>query len=225
MRPQLIAIDGPVAAGKSSVGRLLARRLGYHFFDTGNMYRALTWRAIELGINLEDEASLVQLATNTRIDLTPSSFGEGEAPQIRINGQDISSYIRSPEVERGVAVVSKVAGVRKAMVSEQRRLVHEGKIVMAGRDIGTVVLPEAELKVYLVASAGERARRRYQELIAQGDNVDYDSILAELRSRDEIDSQRPISPLRPAADARIIDTEKLTLEEVVDKVYSLVEGS
>lgn len=222
MRPQLIAIDGPVAVGKSSVGYLLAQRLGYFFIDTGAMYRALTWKAIKLGIDLEDENKLSQLAAATNISFVPSYNGKGYS--VFVDGEDVSTKVRHREVERGVSLVSKVAGVRSVMVREQQEMAQRGRVVMVGRDIGTVVLPQAELKVYLMASAEERARRRYLELVSQGENVDYDVILAELKRRDEIDSQRAVSPLKPAVDAKIIDTEGLSPEQVVQEICRLMES-
>lgn len=218
LKLQLIAMDGPVAVGKSSVGRLLARRLSFSFFDTGLMYRAFTWKVLKLGISPENEKELAQLASKIRFDFIPRQ--EGYLLPF-IDGEDISSQLLCPEIEEKVPIVSKVAGVRQVMVSEQRRLAQRRKVVMAGRDIGTVVLPWAELKIFLVASVKERANRRYQELLQQGGKVDYNVILTGLERRDESDSHRAISPLKPAADAIIIDTEKLSLQQVVDKIYAL----
>ncbi len=222
MTPQLIAIDGPVAVGKSSVGSLLARKLGYIFFDTGMIYRTFTWKVLKSGVSSEDENALYRLASTTKFDFVPSR--EGLLSPL-IDGENVSSQLSCPEVEEQVALVSKVAGVRQTMVSEQRKLAQRGKVVMAGRDIGTVVLPWAELKIFLVASAEERANRRYKELLEQGEKVDYDTIFAELKKRDEIDIHRTISPLKPAADAIAINTEKLSLEQVVDKIYALARSS
>lgn len=218
LKPQLIAIDGPVAAGKSTAGSLLASKLNFVFFDTGMMYRAFTWKAISLSIPLEDESTLSQLASETKFDFSPSQRGNFS---FLIDGEDISSRLACSEVEEKVSLVSRVAGIRQAMVSKQRMLAQQGRVVMAGRDIGTVVLPWAELKIFLVASVEERANRRYSELVGRGERVDFAAVLAELRKRDEIDSNRAISPLRPAEDAITIDTEKLTLHQVVDRIYAL----
>lgn len=218
--PSMIAIDGPVAAGKSTIGRLLARRLGYRFADTGAMYRALTWKAIRLNIDLEDEEALSRLATNTKIEL-PSTGDSG----VLVNGQDITADIQNFEVEAGVSLVAKVARVREVLVKQQQRLAQGGKIVMAGRDIGTTVLPHAELKVYLVASIEKRARRRYLELIERGETADYHTILADLIRRDEIDSERTISPLQPAYDARIIDTDSLSPQQVLSEILGMMGES
>jgi cytidylate kinase len=218
LKPQLITIDGPVAVGKSSAGSLLARRLVYLFFDTGLMYRAFTWKVVKLSIPPDDENRLSQLARDTKFDFIPCPEGHFS---VLVDGGDVSAELLCPEIEEQVPLISKVAGVRQKMVSEQRGLAQSGGIVMAGRDIGTVVLPWAGLKVFLVAAMEERANRRYKELLEQGRKVDYNTVLADLKNRDEVDIQRAISPLKPAADAIIIDTGKLSLEQVVDKIYAL----
>jgi cytidylate kinase len=218
LKPRLIAMDGPVAAGKSSTGLLLAQRLGYLFLDTGTMYRAFTWKAINSGIPLEDQDKLSRLAGITRFDFVPNNKG-GLSPFI--DGHNASAKLTQPEVDENVAIVARVAGVRQAMVAAQRMVAQQGGIIMAGRDIGTVVLPQAELKVFLTASVEERASRRYKQSSQKRVNINYESILADLKERDEADSTRSISPLKPASDAIIIDTEKLTLKQVVDKIYSL----
>jgi len=218
LKPQLITIDGPVAVGKSSVGSLLARRLAYHFFDTGRMYRAFTWKVVKLSIPPDDENRLSQLARDTKFDFIPCPEGHFS---VLVDGRDVSAEMLCPEIEEQVSLISKVAGVRQKMVSEQRGLSQSGGIVMAGRDIGTVVLPFAEVKIFLVAAREERANRRYKELLEQRRKVDYNTTLADLKNRDEVDIQRAISPLKPAADAIIIDTGKLSLEQVVDKIYAL----
>ncbi len=218
MKPRLIAIDGPVAAGKSSVGLLLAQRLGYFFLDTGTMYRAFTGKAINSGIPLEDENKLSGLAGTTRFDFVPNNKGR---LSLLIDDRDVSAEPTQPEVDEKVATVAKVAGVRRAMVAVQRMVAQQGGIIMAGRDIGTVVLPQAELKVFLTASVEQRALRRYKELSQKRGKISHEIILADLKKRDEADFTRSISPLKPASDAVIIDTEKIPLEQVVDKIYSL----
>jgi cytidylate kinase len=200
------------------VGALLARKLGYIFFDTGMTYRAFTSKVLKSGISPKDENELYHLASTTKFDFVPSHGGK---LSIIVDGDDVSHELLRPEVEEQVAAISKIAGVRQTMVSQQRKFAQRGKVIMAGRDIGTVVLPEAELKIFLVASAEERANRRYKELLNHGRKVDYDVIFAELKRRDEVDTHRLISPLRPAADAIIINTEKLSLKQVVDKIYDL----
>lgn len=218
MKAQLIAIDGPVAVGKSSVGLRLAKRLGYIFFDTGMIYRAFTWKVLKSGISPEDEQKLCHLVTTTEFDFIPSKQG---ALSFFVDGEDVSSTLLSAEIEGLVALVAKVPGVREAMVSEQRKLAQRGRVVMAGRDIGTVVLPWAELKIFLTASTEERARRRHKELLRRGQNSSLEIVLADLKRRDEMDINRTVSPLKPAEDSIIIDTEKLSLEQVVDNICTL----
>jgi cytidylate kinase len=218
LKAQLIAIDGPVAVGKSSVGSLLAKRLGYVFFDTGMIYRAFTWKALKSGISPGDECCLCKLAATTEFDFIPSKEG---ALSVAVDGEDVSSRLLRPQIEELVPMIAKVAGVRQIMVSEQRKLAQRGRVVMAGRDIGTVVLPWAELKIFLTASTEERARRRHKELLARGENSSLETVLADLKKRDEMDINRTVSPLKPAKDAIIIDTENLSLEQVVDKIYAL----
>jgi len=218
LKPQLIAIDGPVAVGKSSVGSLLARRLGYVFFDTGMMYRAFTWKVLKSGTSIEDEQNLCQLASTTKFDFIPV---QGCYLSPLIDDEDVSSKLLSSAVESHVSLVSKIAKVRETLILEQRRLAQRGKIVMAGRDIGTVVLPWADLKIFLTASTEERTKRRYKELLERGENSNLEIVLADLKKRDENDIRRTVSPLRPAEDAIIIDTENFTLEQVVDKIYTL----
>ncbi len=212
----VIAIDGPVASGKTAVGLNLAREFGYRLVDTGMMYRAITWLALQKGVDLEDEASLVSLAEAVVIELGQPRATDG--PTIKVDERDITDELRLPDVDRGVSFVSRVGGVRRAMVEKQRALAREGSLIMLGRDIGSVVLTDAPLKVYLDASAEVRARRRHRELAEAGIQRPEAEILAELRARDEMDSRRHVSPLRPAADAMIIDTDTLDLDEVLDRV-------
>jgi len=185
--PQIIAIDGPAASGKSTLGHKLAHALGYLYFDTGVMYRAVTLVALQKGIEIGDEAAITILAQQTQIDVRPASVQDGRAYDVMVDGQDITWDIRSPEVDANVSPVSAYAGVRKALSTQQRRIGERGKVVMVGRDIGTVVLPEAELKIYLDASVEERALRRYRELLQRGEPADYDQILHAMRRRDQID--------------------------------------
>jgi cytidylate kinase len=220
--PSTIAIDGRGAVGKSTVGRILARKLGYSFVDTGEMYRALAWLALQRKIDLTDEAMLSKVAAEARIEVARQDGSRYNS--VSVNGHNVTVEIYSPAVEAAVSHVAKVAGVREILVAKQRRMAEKGKMIMAGRDIGTVVLPQAGLKVFLDASLEERARRRYAEL-GQKSNLTYKDILADLKKRDEIDSQRSLSPLRPASDARIVDTEGLTPEEVADRIIDLAGGS
>jgi len=219
--PSIIAIDGPAASGKSTLGRRLADSLGYLFFDTGVMYRAVTWATLQRGMEVEDETAVTQLAETVQIDVRPPSVDDGRACDVLADGIDITWETRTPEVEAFVSPVSAYRGVRQALASQQRRIGLRGKVVMVGRDIGTVVLPEADLKIYLDASAQERARRRYNEISARAGKANYAQILAGVRMRDKIDSSRAFSPLRAAADAIVIDSDKLNADEVFAKVEVL----
>jgi cytidylate kinase len=218
--PSIIAIDGPAASGKSTLGRSLAKSLGYLFFDTGIMYRAVTWLALKLDIDLSDEAKVTALAEQTQIDIAPASKADGRVNDILIAGQDITWETRLPEVDANVSVVSAHRGVRTALSNQQRRIGQRGKIVMVGRDIGTVVLPEADLKIYLDASAEQRAKRRYDEIIARGGKAEYNDILAKVTERDRIDSTRDVAPLKAAEDAIVLDSEQLNAEQVFEKVLA-----
>ena len=220
-RPNIIAIDGPAASGKSTLGRRLADSLGYLFFDTGVMYRAVTWVMLEHGIDVKDEAAVTRLAETVQIDVLSPSKADGRACDVLADGKDITWETRTPEVEAYVSPVSAYRGVRKALATQQRRIGLRGKVVMVGRDIGTVVLPEARLKIYLDATAEERARRRYKEIIDRGVKAEYQAILEGVRMRDEIDSHRAFSPLRVAEDAVVIDSDNMNADEVFAKVEKL----
>lgn len=222
MRVSTIAIDGPAASGKSTVGELLARRLGYFYFDTGVMYRAVTWAALDRGIPIEDEAAVTALAENLHIDVTPPTVDDDRQYTVLADDVDITWEIRTPEVNAAVSPVSAYAGVRTEMVRQQRRVAEGGRIVMAGRDIGTVVLPDAHVKVYLDASVEERARRRWLEERERGKESDLDEVLASMRRRDEIDSSREVSPLKVAQDAIVLDSTEMSIEEVVSEVERLI---
>lgn len=224
MTSSIIAIDGPAASGKSTIGKRLADELGYLFFDTGVMYRAVTWVALQRGVDVRDEAAVTRLAEETPIDVAPASQSDGRACDVIVEGQDITWETRRPEVDANVSVVSAYAGVRREMSQQQRRIGQRGRVVMVGRDIGTVVLPEADLKIYLDASAEERARRRFDEIRARGEEADYEEILSKVRERDRIDSTRAVAPLRPAQDAVILDTDKLSADEVFARVRELCNG-
>ena len=217
-----IAIDGPSASGKSAAGSRVAARLGYPFVDTGAMYRAITWLALQRGVEPSDEAALARLAESTRIRIGPAPPNGREACSISVDGQDVTNALRDPAVERNVSPVSAVPAVRRVMVRLQREAA-PADVVMAGRDIGTVVLPDAELKVYFEASLDVRAARRQAELAEKGRVETLEQVRADLARRDAIDSGRSVSPLRPAADAVIIATDTLTLDEVVERVVRLAE--
>lgn len=223
-RPSTIAIDGPAASGKSTIGGLLAERLGYLYFDTGVMYRAVTWVAIEHGIPVEDEPAVNSLAERLQIDVIRPTVDDGRQYTILADGQDVTWEIRRPEVDMGVSPVSAYAGVRTALTAQQRRIAQKGSIVMVGRDIGTVVLPDADLKIYLDATLQERADRRYRETLARGKAADFDQVLASVQRRDEIDSGRALAPLRAAQDAMVVDTTAMGIQEVLERVLALVDG-
>ena len=213
-----VAIDGPVSSGKSTAGSLLARRLGFSFLDTGLMYRAATLAASGAG----DERAVVSAIGRARIAVAARS---GQSAAITLDGTDVDDMLRTPEVDQRVSFVSAIAEVREQMVAEQQRFAETGSVVLVGRDIGTVVLPDAEVKIYLTASAETRARRRYDENIATSKATGYDEVLSELHKRDRIDSGRRMSPLRPAEGAHILHTDDMTLEQVVDRMAELVEAA
>ncbi len=187
------------------------------------MYRAVTWLALERGIPIQDEPAVTQLAEEAHIDVAPASKSDGRTCDVLVDGQDITWETRTSKVEAQVSPVSAYRGVRSALTQQQRRIGLRGKIVMVGRDIGTVVLPEADLKIYLDASAEERARRRYEEIQGRGGQADYEEILKKVRERDRIDSTRAVAPLKAAEDALIVDTDNLTADEVFTQVLALVK--
>jgi cytidylate kinase len=221
-KPSTIAIDGPAASGKSTIGELLAQRLEYLYLDTGAMYRAVTWVALEQGIDIADEEAITALAESIEINITRPAVDDGRQYTVYANGQDITWEIRRPEADANVSPVSAYPGVRQALTDQQRRIGRQGRIIMMGRDIGTVVLPDADLKIYLEATVEERARRRHREILERGEEADYEEILAAMRRRDKIDSEREAAPLRPADDAVIIDTTELGIAEVLAKVEELI---
>jgi cytidylate kinase len=221
--PSIIAIDGPAASGKSTIGLRLANTLGYLFFDTGVMYRAITWLALNSGINARDEAAVTALAQKAQIEIEPASKSDGRTCDVLVDGQDITWEIRRRKVEANVSIVAAYRGVRSALSQQQRRIGQRGKIVMVGRDIGTVVLPHADLKIYLDATAEERAKRRYEEIMTRGGKANFDEILEKVIERDRIDSTRDVAPLRAADDAIVLDSDKLSVDEVFERVLALVK--
>ena len=214
-----IAIDGPGAVGKTTVGRMLSDRIGFLFIDTGVMYRAVTAVAIQRDVNTDDEDAVTGLARSVDIRITGGS-GLG-SQRVIVDGSDVTDSIRSQAVDRRVSAVSSYHGVREAMVDQQRALASREGVVMVGRDIGTVVLPDAKLKIYLTASAEARARRRYAELGNANSDVSFDSVLQALERRDKTDSERAHSPLKPALDSIVVDTSHLTADQVVDCIMEL----
>jgi cytidylate kinase len=220
--PKVIAVDGSAASGKSSIGRRLAARLGYPFLDTGVMYRAITVAAVDQGLDVHDVGVLAELARSVSIDVALPASPDGET-RVAVNGRDVTDSIRQAEVENAVSLVSRVPAVREALVRQQRQIAASKAIVMAGRDIGTVVLPDADLKLYLDASLEERAGRRHREFESLGRATNHEDVLTDIRRRDQIDSERDVSPLMAAADAVTINTDGLTLDEVFSRVVAIVE--
>ena len=210
-----LAIDGPAASGKTVVGREVARRLGTRFLDTGSMYRAVTLASIQRDIRSDDSCELSSLAAHSKMQLISTT----DEDRLLLDGEDITDLLRLPEVDANVSAVSAVSGVRRALVEQQRVIAADGPIVMCGRDIGTVVLPNACVKVFLTASPEVRAARRAADVATtQPERGDESQVLAELQRRDRIDSQREDSPLHPADDAFVICSDRMTIEEVVQEI-------
>jgi len=223
VKPSTITIDGPAASGKSTVGERLARWLGYLYFDTGVMYRAVTWVALKRGVPIENEEAVTALARSLHIDVVPPTVDDGRQYTVLADGEDVTWAIRTPEVDANVSVVSAYPGVREELVRQQRRIAAGGRIVMVGRDIGTVVLPDADLKIYLDATVEERAHRRWKERRERGERVDYEEVLQRMRRRDQIDSTREVSPLRVPPGAAVIDTTRMSVAEVLERVERLID--
>jgi len=210
MRKLVIAIDGPVGSGKSTAARRVADLLGYVYVDTGAMYRAVALKALRRGVPLDDAAQLAILALGTRIDLRPEAAGQ----QVRLDGEDVTAAIRAAEVSQAASKVAVIPGVRQVLVEEQRRAGRDGGVVMEGRDIGSVVFPDAGLKIYLTASPEVRAQRRWLEHQQEGDRITLEKTLEEVRERDRRDRERSASPLVRAADAVLVDGSAMETEEV-----------
>jgi len=218
-RRPCIAIDGPVAAGKSTTSRLLPAELGYTYIDSGAMYRALAWAARRAEVPPDDTERIANLLETTTIHLRPRKDGSNE---VIVDGDDVTSEIRTPDISQLSSRLSEQRAVRRRMVALQRDMAKEGGVVMEGRDIQTIVLPKAEVKIFLTASPEERARRRALELRSGGFEADFEEVLAEVRARDERDSKRRHSPLRAAPDAVTLDTTGLTIERVVARAVAIV---
>ncbi len=219
----VIAIDGPAASGKSTVGDGVAHRLGFLFFDTGAMYRAVTYAAHARDIAIKDEGRVSALAEQLHIDVVPATVDDGRQYTVLADAEDVTWALRSAVVDTYVSVVSAYPRVRFALTKQQHRIAQQGNVVMVGRDIGTVVYPEAPLKIYLDASPEIRASRRYEESLARNQPADYQAILSGVLARDEIDSNRKTAPLRIADDAVVLDTDRYTVAEVIDQVIALAE--
>lgn len=214
----MIAIDGPASAGKSTVAKILAKDLGYVYCDTGAMYRALTYQALQFKIDPTDEQALVSLLKKMELSFEPSE----KKQKVFVNHVEVTEAIRQPNVTNLVSVVAAHSEVRKELVKRQKKIADHGKIVMDGRDIGTAVLPHAEVKIFLVASVDERADRRYKENLSNGVNTPLDTLKQEIAERDYKDSHRTVSPLRQAEDAILVDTTGLGIEQVVQKIKDII---
>ena len=214
-----IAIDGPAVSGKSSVGKSFASRIGYRFLDTGLMYRAATWNAVQNGVDVNDSEAVATAVEQMEFSVVDDDGGN----LIFINGEDVTAHLHKIQVDDAVSAVAAVGRVREIMVAEQRRIASEADIVMVGRDIGTVVIPDAPLKIYLTASVRTRAIRRHRDFIAEGTEVELEDILRSMEQRDLVDSSRKDSPLRPADDARVVDTDSLSFDQVVDLLFGFAK--
>jgi cytidylate kinase len=214
----IIAIDGPAGSGKSTVAKFIAKRINYLYIDTGAMYRAVAWSAERKDIDLDDENAVGQWVTQLNIEFVADSAGQ----QVKVNGENATGLLKNEVVGRGAAKVAAQKRVREILVAKQQEIGQSGNVVMDGRDIGTKVFPNAELKFYMDADAEERGKRRYLELKEKKQNVDLESIIAEIKQRDHEDRTRAISPLCPAEDAIKIDTTRFTIEEVIDKVMEQI---
>lgn len=219
----IIAIDGPSGAGKSTVAKAVAKQLGFSCLDTGAMYRAIAWAALDAGISLEDADALGALAAKKPIEFGHVP-GDPHPRRVFIDGVEVTDAIRTAQIDASVSAVSSVPAVREALVEQQRRIGNQGNYVVEGRDIGTVVFPEAEVKVFLTASAEERARRRVGQNASRGiGSADYDEVLASIIARDKLDSSRSLAPLRPADDAAQLDSTALSIKQVISRICALAE--
>lgn len=219
VRKLIVAIDGPAGAGKSTVAKRLAKELGYTYMDTGAMYRAFAWRVMEQGMDLSDERELRRVLQQTNIELV-EHFGR---PGVLLNGVDVTDRIRTPELSQLASRVSTSKIVRERMVELQRAIGSQGGVVAEGRDIGTVVFPDAEVKIYLDASSQERARRRFEEFRGQGSRVTMEETVSEMEERDRRDKERDVAPLRKAEDALVIDSTDSAVDGVVERIMQEIK--
>jgi len=218
MKKIVVAIDGPAGAGKSTIAKLAAEKLGYAYIDTGAMYRSVAWKFLQTGAAF-DEDFISNLACTMVIDFKP----EARVNRVFVDGTEVTDAIRTPEVTAIVSSVAAIGAVREAMVEQQRRMGIVGGVLMDGRDIGTVVFPNAQLKIFLTASVEERARRRYKEMLQKGQQVELAQLAADIAARDKADSERAIGPLRQAEDAILLDTSDMGISQVTEKILQLVQ--
>ena len=220
----IIAIDGPAAVGKSTMGKLIARELGFLYIDTGAIYRAITWKVLKNNININDEEMISSMVSNTYITIERANKKSlNDYYHIFVDGEDVTEEIRNPMIDQNVSQIARLPKIRKQLIYLQRELAEKGNIVMEGRDIGSVILPKADIKLYFTASEEERIKRRYKELIDKGYNVDYEEVKKQIVQRDEIDSKRKYAPLIKAKDAILIDSTKKSIEEVKDEILKIIK--
>jgi len=219
----IIAIDGPAAVGKSTMGKLIARELGFLYIDTGAIYRAITWKVLKNNINIKDEEMISHLVSDIRLNIERiNNQSLNDYYRIFVDGEDVTGEIRNPRIDQNVSQIARLPKVRKQLICLQRELAEKGNIVMEGRDIGSVILPQADIKFYFTASEEERIKRRYKELIKKGYNIDYELVKKQIIQRDKIDSKRKDAPLIKAKDAILIDSTKKNIEEVKDKILKII---
>ena len=216
----IIAIDGPAGSGKSTIAKLVAKRLNYRYIDTGAMYRAVAWTAQKKGLSLTDETAMAELARSLKIEFVPGADGQS----VLVDGESATNHLKNETVGKGAATVAAQKSVREVLVARQRQIGETGNVVMDGRDIGTVVFPQANKKFFFVADAEERGRRRYEELKSKNPDLDLKIIIEEIRQRDHEDCNRKISPLVRAEDALEVDTTRLSIEEVTDHVLKNINN-
>ena len=220
----IIAIDGPAAVGKSTMGKLIARELGYTYIDTGAIYRAITWKVLKNNININNEEMIYSMVLNTYITIERANKKSlNDYYHIFVDGEDVTEEIRNPMIDQNVSQIARLPKIREQLIYLQRELAEKGNIVMEGRDIGSVILPKADIKLYFTASEEERIKRRYKELIDKGYSVDYEEVKKQIVQRDEIDSKRKYAPLIKAKDAILIDSTEKSIEEVKDEILKIIK--
>ena len=220
----IIAIDGPAAVGKSTMGKLIARELGFLYIDTGAIYRAITWKVLKSNISLNDENIISNLVSNTCVTIEKANCKSlNDYYHIFVDGEDITEEIRNPRIDQNVSQIARLPKIRKQLIYLQRKLAKKGNIIMEGRDIGSIILPQADIKFYFTASEEERIKRRYKELINKGYSIDYEEVKKQIIQRDKIDSKRKYAPLIRAKDAILIDSTEKSIEEVKDKILKILK--